>query len=234
MYEAVRRLVDILAAGCGVIMLSPLAVPLIIALRMTGEGRIFYNQARLGYGNKPFKILKFATMLADSADMPGGGITFRNDPRLTPLGGFLRKSKLNELPQLWNVLVGDMTIVGPRPLVSLDVYPPAVQAAIAKSRPGVTGIGSLVFRDEEAYVSATRRDPTDFYRQVIFPYKGQLELWYFRRKSPATDLKILVLTAWSLFSPSSTLVFRWFSDLPILPDELRMHAPPGDAEVSDH
>ena len=116
---------------------------------MTGEGYVFYFQERVGYKNKLFDIYKFATMLKDSVNMKGGLITTKKDPRITSMGGFLRKSKINELPQLLNIFFGDMSVVGPRPVMqkSFDAYPEDVKQVIYDAKPGLTGIGSLVFRD---------------------------------------------------------------------------------------
>lgn len=235
MYELIRRFIDIVFAGTAILVLLPLGIPLLIALRLTGEGHVFYRQKRVGYRNKEFDILKLATMLKDSPNMAGGSITMRNDPRITPLGGFLRRSKLNEVPQLWNMLVGEMSLVGPRPLmpVSFEMYKPEVQAVVYRTRPGLTGIASLIFRDEEAYVSATDMDPVVFYKNVICAYKGELELWYYRNRSMITDLRILLLTGWSVLVPKSTAAFDWFSDLPLPPPELPMGQPGESVGFSD-
>lgn len=233
MYRILKRLIDILAAGLGILILLPVAIPLFIALRLTGEGEVFYRQTRLGYRQRPFSILKLATMLKNSPNMPGGEITLRNDPRVTPLGHYLRLLKLNELPQLWNVLVGDMTIIGPRPLmkVSFEMYAPDVQDIVYESRPGLTGIGSLVFRDEEALVTDSGRDPREFYRDAIYPYKGELERWYYQNQSAWTDLKILLLTPILVAFPHADLVFTWFPNLPPMPDELRPRRPARESTV---
>ena len=111
-----KRFLDIICASFGLIVLLPLLCPLAILLRMTGEGKVFYRQERMGFGSKPFFILKFATMLENSPSLGSGDITLRNDPRVLPVGRVLRKTKINELPQLWNVLIGEMSLVGPRPL----------------------------------------------------------------------------------------------------------------------
>lgn len=177
---------------------------------------MFYYQRRVGYKNRLFDIWKFATMLKDSPNMGTGTITVRNDPRVTPMGGFLRKSKLNELPQIINVLKGDMSLVGPRPLdeKGFNAYSEAVRSKIYNVTPGITGIGSVIFRDEEQLVSAATIPPREFYNQFIAPYKGELELWYQEHQSLLTDLKILVLTVVVIVRPGSKLAYRWFPALP--------------------
>lgn len=215
MYKTVKRLMDIFIAALALLLLLPILLPVVIILAFTGEKEIFYFQKRIGYLNKPFNIYKFATMLKNSPNIGTGEITLRNDPRVTPFGKFLRMSKINELPQIINVLKGDMSIVGPRPLmqVSFDLYSPQVQANIYKSRPGITGIGSVVFRDEEKIVSESE-DPQHTYRNIIYPYKGQLELWYLENASLLTDCKIIFLTAWSILFPQNKLVNTFFTNLP--------------------
>ena len=106
-YNLLKRTFDIIASGTAILLLSPLLLPVIIGLKMTGEGYVFYKQERVGYRNNKFLIWKFATMLKDSANMPGGIMTTKRDPRITPMGGFLRKSKINELPQLFNIFFLD-------------------------------------------------------------------------------------------------------------------------------
>jgi len=222
MYLAIKRAIDVVLSAMALLILAPLLVPIGIALRFSGEGEVFYGQKRVGYKTLPFNILKFATMLKDSPNMAGGEITLRDDPRLTPLGPFLRRTKINELPQILNVLKGEMTIVGPRPLmqVSFDLYTPQVQKIVYESKPGMTGIASLVFRDEESLVWDSGVDPKVFYRETIYPYKGQLESWYYENRSLVTDLKIFVLTLWSVVFPRSNAVHTWFQGLPARPTEL--------------
>ncbi len=155
--------------------------------------------------------------------MGSGTITLRRDPRVTGPGHFLRKTKINELPQIINVLIGDMSLVGPRPLDerAFNAYPDAIRAVIYNARPGITGIGSIVFRDEERLLSRPGIDPKAFYADHIAPYKGALELWYLQNQSFATDLKLLLLTAWVVVFPASELIYRTFLDLPVKPEELR-------------
>jgi lipopolysaccharide/colanic/teichoic acid biosynthesis glycosyltransferase len=188
----------------------------VIALKLTGEGEIFYLQKRIGFKNQYFNIIKFATMLKNSMNMGTGSITLRNDPRVTWVGKYLRKSKLNELPQLWNVVRGDMSLVGPRPLVdkTFQAYPEDIRYRVYDSRPGITGIGSIVFRDEEEMISKATIPPHEFYEQVIAPYKGALEMWYQENKSFWTDFKILFLTVWVILFPKSRLMYQWLPNLP--------------------
>lgn len=149
--------------------------------------------------------------------MGTGAITLRNDPRVTPFGKILRITKINELPQIINVLKGDMSIVGPRPLmeVSFKLYPEEVQRLIYSSKPGMTGIGSLIYRDEEKMISDAD-DPHAMYT-TIYPYKGALELWYLKNASLYTDFMIIFLTAWSILNPQNQLTTRVFKDLPPRP-----------------
>jgi lipopolysaccharide/colanic/teichoic acid biosynthesis glycosyltransferase len=221
-YAFLKRFLDVLVALVAlVILVVPLAV-IVIALRLTGEGEVFYRQVRVGYRNQSFGIWKFATMLKDSPNLGTGSLTVRGDPRVTSVGRILRATKINELPQLINVLSGDMSFVGPRPQmqVDFDIYPPAVRASIYDVRPGVTGVGSIVFRDEERLLSQPGVDPRVFYEEKIAPYKGALEMWYLEHKSLLTDLRLVVLTAVVVFRPESNAAFRAFPDLPPKPEWL--------------
>jgi lipopolysaccharide/colanic/teichoic acid biosynthesis glycosyltransferase len=217
LYPIIKRALDVVVATGALMVLAPLLLPIAIALRLTAEGWVFYKQERIGYKNRPFEIWKFATMLKDSPNMAGGEITLRNDSRITPVGKYLRITKLNEIPQLINVLRGDMTLVGPRPLmpVSFEQYPPAIRDRIYESKPGITGIGSVIFRDEEKLVTESGIDPRAFYRDYIFGYKAELEMWYQEHKSLRVDLVLLLLTAAAIFIPSNTLPYKVFRDLPV-------------------
>ena len=219
----VKRLIDIIVSIIALLVLMPVFIPIMILLRFSAEGEVFYGQERIGYKNRKFRIWKFATMLKNSPNMGTGSLTVRNDPRVTTIGRFLRRSKLNELPQLINLLTGDMTLVGPRPQMKVDfeAYSAEVQAHIYDARPGITGIGSIVFRDEEKLLSVPGRDPRKFYEEYIAPYKGQLEMWYQSHVSLLTDLKILYLTALVILNPDPAWPFRYFRDLPELPDSLK-------------
>lgn len=220
MYPFIKRVFDFLFALLGVLILSPVLLPVILILLVTGEREVMYLQARVGYRNKPFMIWKFATMLKNSAQIGTGEITVRNDPRVTKVGKFLRRTKINELPQLFNVLKGDMSFVGARPLMqkSFDHYPAEVQAVVYQSPPGITGIGSVIFRDEEKIISQAS-DLQAAYR-AVFAYKGQVEQWYQLHKSFYTDFMLLFLTAWYIIFSQSRLVYRVFPGIPAPPASL--------------
>lgn len=217
-----KRLIDFILALIAIIIILPFWIPICIILLLTGEHDIFYFQERIGYKNRPFFIWKHATMLRASESMKGGLHTTRNDSRVLPFGKFLRKTKINEIPQIINILKGDMAIVGPRPLVdkTFTPYPKHVQENIYNVKPGLTGIGSIVFRDEERLLSETKMDTKEFYAKHISPYKGELELWYQKHLSFYTDFMLIFLTAWAIVAPESDLVFKIFKDLPEKPEEL--------------
>ena len=219
MYLIFKRFCDILLSSILLIILSPLLIPIIIGLKLTGEGYIFYKQERIGYQNKKFNILKFATMLKDSPNMAGGVITTKKDARITPMGGFLRKSKINELPQLFNIFLGDMSFVGPRPVmpISFNAYPIEVQAVIYNLKPGLTGIGSIIFRDEEELITSIKNKGEDtwgFYTNEIYPFKGEVEQWYQANFSFIVDFKIIFITAFVIVFPTSSIVYESFKTLP--------------------
>jgi lipopolysaccharide/colanic/teichoic acid biosynthesis glycosyltransferase len=213
------RIIDVLLSLLALFVLLPLFIPIVVILLLTGEHKVFYLQTRVGYKNKDFKIIKFATMLSNSANMGSGSLTLKNDPRVLPFGSFLRKTKINELPQILNIIIGDLSIVGPRPQMQVDFekYSDDIQEKIYNVRPGLTGIGSIIFRDEESLISlaAKDEDPHDFYKRVIAPYKGELEIWYHSHRSVFLDSQLIFMTAWAIVSPETRLYEKWFKDLPI-------------------
>ena len=216
MYHFFKRVIDLVIAGVAFLIFLPFLLPVVIALRLTGEGYVWYFQDRIGFKNKVFQIWKFATMLKNSPNIGTGSITLRNDARVTPVGKYLRGSKVNELPQVINVLMGNMSIVGPRPQMRVDYecYPQHVQAHIYDAKPGITGIGSIIFRDEEKFLSEPGIDPRAYSRDVIMPYKGEVELWYQQHASIWLDIQLIFLTAWCIVSPETDLPNRMFKDLP--------------------
>jgi len=220
-----KRLFDILIALIALMFLAIPFLVVIVVLRLTGEGNVWYRQDRVGYQGKHFKVFKFCTMRVGSEFTGNKDITVRGDPRVLPVGRVLRMTKLNELPQILNVLFGDMSIVGWRPLVprGFGDYSDYVKENIVKQKPGITGIGSIVFRDEEAIVTEAGEQGKDLhetYRDHILPYKGAVELWYNEHRNMLIDMQVIFLTAWAIVSPGNDLVFKWFKGLPEPESEL--------------
>lgn len=216
-----KRFLDVVLSSLSLLALAPFLLPVVVILRFTGEGEIFYIQERAGRGGKPFGLYKFATMLKNSPNIGAGEITVREDPRVLPFGKFLRKTKLNELPQLWNIFIGDMSMVGPRPMVlkTYAHYPEEAREKLNTIRPGLTGIGSIVFRDEERYL-ADRDEPMEFYKEHIIPYKSDLEIWFVKNNTLWLYIKIIIVTAWVVIFPSSNIADKAFIGIPRLPESL--------------
>jgi lipopolysaccharide/colanic/teichoic acid biosynthesis glycosyltransferase len=225
-----KRLFDIVLALTALMFLALPFLVIMVVLRFTGEGNVWYRQDRVGKHSKHFKVFKFVTMREDSETTGNKDITVRGDPRVLPVGRVLRMTKMNELPQVLNVLFGDMSIVGWRPLmpVGFAEYSDHVKENIVKQQPGITGIGSIVFRDEEAIITDAQTQGKDLrttYREDIMPYKGAVELWYNENRSMLIDLKIIFITAYAILSPGNRLLQRWFPGLPEPESELvRKHA----------
>lgn len=216
-----QRFFDIFFSGMALVLLSPFLLPLMFILRVTGEGEVFFLQNRVGRGGKDFKLYKFATMLKDSPNMGTGTVTVKNDPRVLPIGRFLRKTKINELPQLINIFNGDMSIIGPRPQTQrcFNAFPLSSQNEIIKVRPGLSGIGSIIFRDEEDMMY-TNNYPDKFYDEIIMPYKGSLENWYVSHQNIISYFSLIGLTIWVVLGFNSSLIWSLFKDLPTPPEEL--------------
>ncbi|MCI6826730.1 MAG: sugar transferase [Spirochaetia bacterium] len=218
------RFFDILFSGIAIIILLPFMIPIMIGLKLTGEHDIFYKQERIGKGGKPFGVLKFATMLRNSPNMAGGVLTQKNDPRILPMGKFLRKTKINELPQLVNIFIGQMSVIGPRPQAKrhYDLYSAEVKSAIDTVAPGLSGLGSVAFRDEEDMLNAVT-DRDNFHDTIIAPYKGALEVWFVQHRSVAVYFKLIWLTVLAVLKPSSKIWRKAFKDLPPVPAELEQY-----------
>ena len=218
-----KRIIDFVLSFMALTILVPVLLPIMLILLATGEHYVFYFQKRVGLKNRRFNIWKFATMLKNSPNMGNGTLTVQKDPRVLPVGRFLRKTKINELPQIINVLIGNMTLVGPRPLddKGFEKYPPKIQASIYNVKPGITGIGSIIFRDEEKLITNAPGDKHEFYRAHIAPYKGELEMWYQKHLSFYTDFMLIFLTAWVIIRSKSQLIYKVFKDLPEKPEILK-------------
>ena len=211
-----KRLFDILLSLILIIILTPLLFPIVILLLLTGEHYVFFKQKRVGFKAKEFGLFKFATMLKDSPNLGSKDTVLPDDYRVLPMGKFLRKSKINEIPQLLNVLIGDMSFVGPRPLTPkhFNYYLAEKQVVISKMKPGITGIGSIIFRDEESILKQSDLPWEECVKQIIMPYKAELEEWYFKNKSFKTDLFLLFITGWVVFFNQSNIAFKIFKSLP--------------------
>ena len=216
------RVFDIFFSGLALILLLPFLLIISLLLKLTGEGKIFFLQDRVGKNREMFKLFKFVTMLKDSSSMGTGTVTIENDPRVLPVGKFLRKTKINELPQLFNVLIGHMSLVGPRPqaLKCFDAFSIESQNIIVKVKPGLSGIGPIVFRGEESVLKGNN-GTIDFYENVIGPYKGEVEAWYVGKQDLITYFSLIMLTIWVVLFPKSDLVWRFFKDLPSPPNILK-------------
>jgi lipopolysaccharide/colanic/teichoic acid biosynthesis glycosyltransferase len=217
----IQRFLDITFSLLALICLLPFLLPIALALKFTGEGEILFSQKRVGKNGKLFNLFKFATMLKNSPNLGSGTVTLKDDPRVLPFGGFLRKTKINELPQLLNIIIGDMSIVGPRPQTPrcFDVFPLEYQNIIKKVRPGLSGLGPVVFRDEENILSENEAS-IDFYDTVIAPYKGEVESFYVHSQNIVTYFKIILATVWVVLFPKSKIIWRLFPKLPSPPKNL--------------
>lgn len=217
------RIFDILVSGISIIILAPLFLPTILLLRMTGEGEVFYHQKRIGMQGKEFKLLKFATMLKDSPNIGSGNITLKDDPRVLPFGKFLRRSKINELPQLFNIFLGDMSIIGPRPLTrdNFNYYSDEHQLIIASVKPGLSGIGSIFFRAEDELLQ-NQEEAEQLYSSLIAPYKASLECWYVNNRSFLLDIYLISETMLVVAFPKKPRLKCLAKKLPTPPLEFIM------------
>ena len=213
------RILDLILTLFALLLLSPLLLVIMVILKCTGEGDIFYLQERIGKGGQPFYLFKFATMLRNSPDIGSGLHTLESDPRVFPFGKWLRRTKLNEIAQLLNVIKGDMGIIGPRPQVPphFEVFPEHVKKEIIKVKPGLSGIGSIVFCHEQDVMSAAT-DHEALYEAVIAPYKGELEIWFVNHYSLYVYFMLIVLTIWTIINSNSTLYKQVFKNLPPPPE----------------
>jgi len=201
----IKRLFDIVCSAGGILVLSPLLFWISWRIKREDSGPIFYRGERVGLHGSIFRIYKFRTMVLD-AEKLGGSSTSDDDPRITKIGKTLRKYKLDELPQLFNVLTGEMSLVGPRPEIKryTDLYTEE-QKAIFTVRPGITDWASLWNSDEGA-VLASAEDPDKAFEELIQPTKLKLQLKYVRERSFWVDMKIIFLTILAVMKPESQAV----------------------------
>ncbi len=216
-----QRLFDILLSGTAIFILAPLLLTVTILLRFTGEGEVLFAQNRIGKAGAKIRILKFATMLKDSPKLGTGTVTLKHDPRVLPVGRVLRKTKINELPQLLNILKGDMSIIGPRPQTPrcFEAFPKSSREVIVSVRPGLSGVGSIFFRNEESMMhDADNAD--EMYDNIVMPFKGQLEEWYVENRSFILYLLLIMSTIFVVIFGKIPFMHSIFSSTPRVPDEL--------------
>jgi len=242
--DAIKRLFDISVSLFGLALTSPIQLPAIIAIWMQDFHSPFYIPWRVGKDSELFKMVKLRSMVV-RADHTGVDSTSATDPRITSVGRFIRRFKLDELSQLWNVLKGDMSLVGPRPNVQreTDLYT-AEEKRLLSIKPGITDIASIVFSDENVILKDSQ-DPDLDYNQLIRPWKSRLGLFYVEKRSLPLDLKLIYLTAVAIFSRERALrgvqqiLERMGADEQIKQvvmrkEKLRPFPPPGAAEIVTH
>jgi lipopolysaccharide/colanic/teichoic acid biosynthesis glycosyltransferase len=215
------RFFDIALSASALLIFLPLFLSVMLLLRVTGEGEVFYRQIRIGRRGREFGLLKFATMLKNSPKIGAGELTLQHDPRVLPMGRFLRKTKINELPQLLNILKGDLSIIGPRPQTFryYNCYREEDREFIAQVRPGLSGVGSILFRDEESLIAQVP-DPIRFDDEVIMPYKGQIERWFVCQQSPSLYFELILTTVLVVLWPSRGFHQHLMIRLPSPPETL--------------
>jgi lipopolysaccharide/colanic/teichoic acid biosynthesis glycosyltransferase len=196
------RIIDLAASVLGILVLSPLFVVIALLIKLGAPGPVFYRAVRVGKDGAPFRIYKFRSMVV-GADKSGPGITTADDRRITRVGQFLRKTKLDELPQLINVLRGEMSLIGPRPEDPRYImYYTPVQRQVLRVRPGITSPASLLYRDEALLLTGADWEQT--YITRIMPQKLALELTYLQQRNLVTDLRLIVLTLWAVIARGNT------------------------------
>jgi len=220
----IQRFFDIIFSALAIIALSPILLVVTIILKVTGND-VLYRQRRVGLGGEYFDIYKFTTMVKNSENMGAGAITLKDDIRVLPIGKILRKSKINELPQLFNILKGDMSLIGPRPQdrLGFNAFNKDEQDTIIQVRPGLSGIGSIFFRDEEEMMErANVEDKKRFYIESISPYKGKIEAWYVEYQTISIYFTLIYLTLYAVISSNNKIDFsKIFKEFPSPPNDLK-------------
>lgn len=215
MYDKIfKRLFDFLISLIILIILLPLFIPVILILKLTGEGEVLYFQKRVGKNLVEFDIIKFATMLKNSPYIGDGIYTAQDDYRILKFGKFLRKTKINELPQILNILLGNMSIVGPRPLIkeTFEFYEESKKKKISSIRPGLTGISSIFFSQEDKILKNSKNKEF-YYKEKIAPIKQYLELYYIDNQSFFMDIKIIIFTALKIFGLPNKVIINFFPNI---------------------
>jgi lipopolysaccharide/colanic/teichoic acid biosynthesis glycosyltransferase len=216
-YKNFKRFFDIIFSIFGIIITGPIMLFSICCLYLTGEKKPIFNQLRVGKNKQLFRLYKLRTMNENGANN-SGPITLHNDDRITFFGKFLRWSKIDEFPQFFNILNGDLSFVGPRPLMPETFYKhkKSTQKKITTIRPGISGIGSIIFRNESFILKTVNKDKQELlYINNILPYKGELEEWYIENRSFIMDLKLLIFSCLVVVYSRVRGLNTFFKGLPI-------------------
>ena len=217
-----KRIIDLTFSLLILILISPILLILIITLSLKDEGEVFYMQERVGTSGNTFNVIKFATMVKDSPNIGYGTITAKNDPRITKTGRFMRKTKLNEVPQLFNIVLGEMSLIGPRPMIKSTYmrYSDEYKKETYGLKSGLSGLGSLLYRNEEQDLQKFKNKELaeNHYRTKIIPTKQKIELYYKNNISFMTDLLIIALTLYAVVFSKRTeattnMLFRFHPEL---------------------
>jgi len=220
-----QRGLDIIFSLLAIIIFLPILITLSIILSIISKDRIIYKQKRVGINGNLFDIYKFTTMLENSEKIGTGIITLKNDSRVFPFGKFLRKTKFNELPQLFNILKGDMSIIGPRPMPEEHFirYSSIAQKNLKQIKPGLSGLGSIIFRNEDEILSKVKNNKINFYNSYISPYKGEIEIWYVKNRNLSLYFILICLTIKVVLFPKYKIDYqKKFQNIPVPPRELEV------------
>jgi lipopolysaccharide/colanic/teichoic acid biosynthesis glycosyltransferase len=232
-----KRTIDLVLSSVGLVVLSPVLIIIAIAITLDNPGPVFFRQERVGRGGVSFRIFKFRTMIVD-ADRAAAQLTVCGDKRITKVGHWLRRSKLDELPQLINIFLGEMSLVGPRPEVPqfMQFYTPDQRAIILSMRPGTTDYAAIVFHDESSLLDQ-ERDPVELYRREIMPAKFALYQKYFLEMSLVTDLRIVIGTVMLLVAgriPKKLQIANPLQKLRLSREKTIFDVSHPDAQVDEH
>ena len=219
-----QRFFDVVFSMFAIVVFAPiLLVVSVVLLVVSGDG-IVYRQKRVGINGEIFDIYKFVTMIKNSELQGSGTITLKNDSRVFPFGKILRKTKINELPQLFNILLGDMSVIGPRPqdIIGFKLFNLTEQKVITRVKPGLSGVGPIFFRDEDEILEKVRINKVEFYDNHLSPYKGKVEAWYVENRDLPLYFKLIWMTVKVVLIPNYKVNYqKVFKNIPTPPHELQ-------------
>ena len=219
-----QRFFDIIFSMLAIVVFAPILMVVSVVLTVVSGDGILYRQKRVGINGEIFDIYKFVTMIKNSEFQGSGTVTLKNDSRVFPFGKFLRKTKINELPQLFNILLGDMSIIGPRPqdIIGFKLFNLIEQKIITQVKPGLSGVGPIFFRDEDEILEKVRSNKVEFYDKHLSPYKGKVEAWYVENRDLSLYFKLIWMTVKVVLIPNYKINYqKVFKNIPTPPHELQ-------------